>query len=167
MNNKKLGIILIILSLLVLFVMIYTFNELSKISEEVGCFQDEKCVKIESDFSIIHVSFGIIGFIFALGFYLLFLNKTEEAIFKRLEDEKNLKLKESKFEIILKALDEYEKRVIKAVKEQNGITQNTLTLRTDMSKAKLSYVVNELERRGLIKRVRKGKTMAIFLKEDL
>ena len=53
---------------------------------------------------------------------------------------------------------------MKAIKEQDGITQNTLRLRVDMSKAKLSYVLQELEKRNLIKRIQKGKTLAIYLK---
>jgi len=33
-----------------------------------------------------------------------------------------------------------------------------------MSKAKLSYVLQELEKRGIVKRIEKGKTLAIYLK---
>ena len=62
------------------------------------------------------------------------------------------------------ALDSYEKKVMKAVKEHDGITQNILRLRTDMSKAKLSYVLQELEKRSLIKRIKKGKTLQVFLR---
>ena len=69
-----------------------------------------------------------------------------------------------KFEIIMKALDPFEQKVVKAISEQDGITQNTLRLRLDMSKAKLSYVLQELEKRGIIKRIEKGKTLAIYLK---
>ena len=68
--------------------------------------------------------------------------------------------------MILKGLDNYEKKVMNAVKEQEGITQNTLRIRTDMSKAKLSYVLQDLEKRGLIKRIKKGKTLAVFFKEN-
>ena len=50
------------------------------------------------------------------------------------------------------------------VREQEGITQNTLRLRLNMSKAKLSYVLQELEKRNLIKRIKKGKTLAIYLR---
>ena len=52
----------------------------------------------------------------------------------------------------------------KKIKEQDGITQNTLKLRANMSKAKLSYILQELERRGLVTRVRKGKTLEVHLK---
>ena len=54
--------------------------------------------------------------------------------------------------------------MIEAIREQDGITQNTLRLRVNMSKAKLSYVLQELEKRGLIKRIEKGKTLAIYLR---
>ena len=66
--------------------------------------------------------------------------------------------------MLFKALDPFEQRVIKTVREQPGITQNTLRLRANMSKAKLSYVLQELEKRGLIKRIKKGKTLSIHLK---
>ena len=107
---------------------------------------------------------GIFSFLFALGFYLLFFNKTEKAILERLEKEKELKVEDMKFKILMKALDPFEQKAIEAIKEQEGITQSTLRLRVNMSKSKLSYVLEELEKRGLIKRIEKGKTLAIYLR---
>src|SRR3989338_5629922 len=156
MENKKLGIILIIISLIVGGTFIYYTNTLSKQSQELGCFNQPNCLALERGLSISHIAIGIFSFILALGFYLLFFNKTEKAILKKLEEEKNNKIEDSKFSIIMKALDPFEKEVVKAVREQPGITQNTLRLRANMSKAKLSYVLQELERRGLIKRIKKG-----------
>src|SRR3989344_2173981 len=164
MENKKLGVLLIIISLLVGSILIYYNTKLSEQSKELGCFSNEKCFVLEKGLSITHIAIGIFSFLFALGFYLLFFNKTEKAILSKLEDEKEKKIKEQKFEIILKALDSFEQKVMKAIKEQDGITQNTLRLRVDMSKAKLSYVLQELEKRNLIKRIQKGKTLAIYLK---
>jgi len=104
------------------------------------------------------------GFIFALGFYLLVFARGEQAILQRLEEEKNKKLTEEKFSLIARGLDDFEKKVIAAVREQDGITQNTLRLRTAFSKAKLSYVLQDLEKKGLITRVPAGKTLAVHLK---
>ncbi|MBI2630107.1 winged helix-turn-helix transcriptional regulator [Candidatus Pacearchaeota archaeon] len=164
MENKKLGIVLIAISLIVGGFFIYFINLLSKQALETGCLNNSGCFAIERGLSISHAAIGVFSFMLALGFYLLFFNKTEKAILKKLEDEKNKKIEDSKLEYILKALDPYEKKVIIAAKEQEGITQNTLRLRTDMSKAKLSYVLQELERRGIIKRIPKGKTLAVYLK---
>ena len=164
MENKKLGILLIVISLIFGIFLIYFNSALSEKSNGLNCNPSDECKTLESDLSITHIAFGFFGFMLALGFYILFFNNTEEKILKRLEEEKNKKIGEEKFEIILKALDPFEKKVIKAVKEQDGITQNTLRIRADMSKAKLSYVLQELERRNLIKRISKGKTLEVFLK---
>ena len=164
MENKKLGILLIIISIAVGVTFLYYSSNLAEEGREIGCFQNEKCMGIERALSVSHVAVGVFSFIFALGFYLLFFNKTEKAILNKLEDEKNKKIEDMKFDILTKALDEYEQKVVRAVREKPGITQNTLRIRLDMSKAKLSYVLQELERRGIVKRVEKGKTLEIYLK---
>lgn len=166
MNSKKVGIILIIVSLVLGGVIWYTVNSLYSKSEMYGCFQNNECVPIQNSLSLSHVIVGVISFLVSLGFYLLFLNKSEDSLLKKLEDEKQRRVQEEKFSILLKALDPYEQKVVTAVREQDGITQSTLRFRTDMSKAKLSYVLQELEERGLVKRLPKGKTLAVHLKEN-
>jgi ribosomal protein S25 len=163
-ENKKLGTIVIIISLFVLILFISYTLQITKQSIEVGCFSSEKCNTFENMLSISHIAIGIFSFLFALGFYLLFFNKTEQAILEKLEKEKQIKVNDLKFKLIMKALDPFEQKVIEAIREQNGITQNTLRLRTNMSKSKLSIVLKELERRELIKRVGKGKTLSVFLR---
>jgi len=164
MENKKLGMILIVTALIIGGIFVYYANKLSEQSIALGCFDKPNCFAVEKGLSISHFAIGVVAFILALGFYLLFFNKTEKVILEKLESEKNQKIKDIKFDIIMKALDPFEQKVMKSVREQDGITQNTLRLRVDMSKAKLSYVLQELEKRGLVKRVEKGKTLAVYLK---
>ena len=164
MENKKLGVLLIFLGLIVGGMFFYYNLILVEQSKEIGCFPSKDCVKIESTLNFTHFAVGIFSFILALGFYLMFFSKTERAILAKLERDKNKDIEDGKYNILLKALDEYEQKVVKAVREQPGITQSTLRIRLDMSKAKLSYVLQELERRGIIKRIEKGKTLEIYLK---
>lgn len=164
MENKKLGIVLVVLSVLIGGMFLYNNSVLSDRSDELNCFPTDECGKIESSLSIGYFAVGVFSFLLALGFYLIFFNKTERIILEKLEDDKNRKVEDMKFDILYKALDPFEGKVIKAVREQPGITQNTLRIRLDMSKAKLSYVLQELEKRGLVKRVEKGKTLAIHLR---
>src|SRR3989344_5404255 len=164
MENNKLGVLLIVISLTVGGMFLYYTGKLIEDGKEMGCFPNEDCMNIEYSLNFSHIAVGVFSFILALGFYLLFFNKTEKAILNKLETDKNQKVEYLKFEILLKALDSYEQKVVKAVREQDGITQNTLRLRTEMSKAKLSYVLQELEKRGIVKRIKKGKTLAIYLK---
>ena len=67
----------------------------------------------------------------------------------------------------MEGLDEDEKKVMQAVKEQDGISQSTLRYRTDLSKTKLSMVLKELEEKNLIAKVKKGKINNIFMKKAL
>lgn len=142
----------------------YYSSLLSHHSQSLGCYDNLNCVVIEDSLSISHLAIGVLSFILALGFYLLFFNKTEEQILKRLEEEKEQKINEAKLEMLLRALDPFEQKVIKAVSEHQGVTQSTLRIRLDMSKAKLSYVLQELEKRGIVKRVEKGRTLEIYLR---
>ena len=167
MNNKKLGLIILSLGIVTSIILIILIDRYNQAVASEKCFPSENCKKIESSLSITHFAFGVAGFILALGIYLIFFSKAEETILKRLEDDKQTKIKDYKFDILMKVLDPFEQKVLKAIKEQDGITQNTLRLRTDLSKAKLSYVVNELEDRGLIKRIKNKKTFSIFLKENI
>ena len=164
MDNKRLGGLLIGISIVFVIFLIYFSLALAEKSNELNCNVSEECKSISNVITVTNVGFGFFGFMFALGFYILFFNKGEERILNRLEENKNKKLKEDKFDIILKALDPYEQKVLKAVKEQDGITQSTLRIRTDISKAKLSYVLQELEKRNLIKGSKKGKSLAVFLR---
>ena len=68
---------------------------------------------------------------------------------------------------MLTGLDEDEKKVLTAVKEQDGISQSTLKYRVDLSKTKLSMVLSQLEKKGLVAKVKKGKINNIFLKKAL
>ena len=166
MNNKKVGWILLVFSVILLVIFIFIIRSLNTQAQELGCFQDGGCLKIESSLSIVHFAFGIFGFMFALAAYLLFFSKGEEAIVRRLEKDTDKRLQENKFDIFLRGLDEYEKKVVQAVREQPGITQNTLRLRTGLSKAKLSLVVTDLEKRNILRRVEKGRTFEVHLAEN-
>lgn len=132
----------------------------------LGCYQDPSCARIETSLTIVHFAFGIFGFLFGLGFYMLFFSKGEEAVLERLEHEKSKQRAGDKFKILLKGLNPFEQEVISAVREQPGITQNTLALRVNMSKAKLSQVLTELEKKELVKRTEEGKTLAIYLRDE-
>ena len=135
MDNKKIGIVLLIISIFLLAIFIISIQRLNEKSNDNGCFSSEKCKPIQSQLTLANLGFGFFGFIFALSIYLLFFTKGDEAIVNRLEKDSEKKLSEEKFNLIIMGLDNFEKQVVKKVREQDGITQNTLKLRVDMSKS--------------------------------
>ena len=168
MDNKKIGIILIAACLILGF-LIFTLNNALNTQAEASC----NCVEMQ-EFGVCpmenqtpwqtYLGIILVSGIAALGVYLIFFEKSQKEIAKILEKQKHIQLKEEKFDILLKGLNNDEKKVLNAVKEQNGITQQTLRLRTDIHKSKLSIVLGGLEKKGLIARKEKGKTKQVFLK---
>ena len=171
MDNKKLGIILIVVCI-VLGILIFSFNKQLNAQAEASC----SCSEMEEDGFCPHEQqtpwFTYLGIILlaglvALGIYLIFFEKSQKEIVSTLEKQKQDLDQEQRFNILLKGLDAYEKKIIKAIKEQDGITQQTLRLRTDLHKSKLSIVLDGLEKKDLISRKLKGKTKQVFLKIKL
>ena len=166
MENKKLGFVILSISILASILALGFMGVLGRQTTALQCYPTNECQRINSLIGLSHVAVGLISFIGALGVYLLFFSTSEEAILKRLEEEKNMKVEQNKFELILKAMDENEQKVLKAIREQEGITQSTLKFRTDLSKAKVSQILTDFEKKHLVKREIKGKTYAVYLAEN-
>lgn len=173
MDNRKLGILLIIISSVILVTLgitgYYIYKayqaEIDKYGE--SCPTDPSiCPHEQRNRAMIPLyiaSMLLIGMM-ALGGYLIFFEKSQKAIISTLEKHKQVQNEEERFNILMKGLSEDEQKIIKAVKEQDGITQQTLRLRVDMHKSKLSIVLGNLEKKDLIKRVDEGKTNKVYLK---
>jgi len=176
MNNKKIGIVLI--SLVIITGVIFSFfvyklnNEIKSkvLSVEGGeCLHEgEFCPYEELNELKLPVTLGysLLSLLLLLGVYLIYSNKRMDTIKEDIDKDKKQKEKDNKFNLILSALNDNEKKVMSIVREQDGIQQSTLRIRTDFSKAKLSAILTDLEKRSLIKKVEKGKKNLIFLKQD-
>jgi len=162
-KNKNVGAVLIALSVVLGFFFLKMISGLSQQAGVYGCNPSQQCQSIASSLNTTHFLVGLLAAVFSLGVYLFFFNASEEAILKRLELEKEKSLAEERLAIMLQALDESEKAILKAIAEQDGITQKTLALRTGFSKAKVSQVLTSFERKGIVKREAKGKTYSVHL----
>ena len=167
MHNRKVGGTLMVLGVL-LFSILLSYNyKLNQQSAMSGCNPTASCMNVSSLLSITNIFIGIIFSLMSLGFYLIFFSKGEETLLKRFEENKRQITKEEKFEIMLKALTQEEQQLIRIIKEQEGITQATIRLKTDFSKTKLSFVLSDLEKKGLIKKELSGKTNKLYIKEGI
>jgi DNA-binding MarR family transcriptional regulator len=172
MDNKKLGLILIIIGLLIAAIIIFLKFQYDSavniiISKTGSCFlEDGTCLHKANNIYYIIGGF-ISAIIIALGIYIKFFERTQKEIINALEEQKKIKVDEEKFDILMKGLTNEEKIIISKIKEQDGIEQNTLRLRTGLHKSKLSIILGELEKKNLITRKDKGKTKQVFLKIKL
>jgi len=173
MDNKKIGYILLIAGLIIAssIYLVKTREDglIEKVIHQEGtCFlEDGTCLHADRNLAFYVIGWVLSAIIIALGLYLVIFERSQKEIVQTLEKQKHIQVQEEKFDILLKGLNEDEKKVIKAVKEQDGITQQTLRLRTDLHKSKLSIILNELEKKNLIARKEKGKTKQVFLKINI
>jgi len=161
MDNKRLGIVILGISVLFTVVVLILSEEASQVNSEY-CILSSNPGRIFS-----HISIGVICSTISLGIYLLFFSKSEKEVMRLIDKQKSKELIDNKFEILLKGLDPDEKKVMSAVREQDGISQHTLGLRTDLHKSKLSLVVSSLEHKDLIKKDKKGKVNYIYIRIEL
>ncbi len=173
MDNRKIGLTVLILSTLFGTVAFTAMTKFANHAQDIGCFDNPQCTQLESVLNWSHFTVGIVFAAFALGIYLLFFSKSEHLLrqaIKRLEVEKNrlekehhVKISDGKFNAILKTLDPAESTILSIIKEQEGITQNTLRIKANLSKGKVSQVLSDFHKRGLIKKEEKGKTYALYV----
>jgi len=172
METKKLGFLIIGMSIVLGFIMFSYTGRLNAQGQQIGCNPTQECQQVNSLLGLSHIAVGFVAFIFALGFYLLFFNKSDaeisrdSSIIKNIQEEKAQKESENKFSLLLRPMDENEKKVLTAIKEQEGITQSTLKYRTNLSKAKVSQILTDFEKKNLVARKAKGKTYEVFLTEN-
>jgi len=73
--------------------------------------------------------------------------------------------KEQEYKLIRKVLSEDEKKILDEIKKAGEITQDSLRFRLDWSKAKVSTILTNLDKRNLIQRKRTGKTYSVHLQK--
>ena len=75
--------------------------------------------------------------------------------------------KEQEYKVIRKSLSDDEKKILDEIKKAGEITQDSLRFRLDWSKAKISTILTNLDKRGLIQRERIGKTYKVYLQKTV
>ncbi len=170
MNQKHIGIIVIIIGL-ILSGFVYTFKQQAdyaagQVLEETGtCITEQGCLH-EKNNNLFLLGMVLSVSTFILGVYLIFFDKTQQQLAEH-QVKVSTALKEAKqkdeFGAFLAGFKEDEQKVIKAIKEQEGIQQATLRYRTDMSKTSLSLMLKNLEERKIISRKPYKKTNQVFL----
>lgn len=178
MQQKKVGILLLIVGILFLIFVtgmkIQDDSRINIIIDSTGsCYlEDGTCLHDQQGARLVFFILGwvISGLLTLFGAYLAFIDKTQEQLLrhqkevsKALSEAKKTDSKKEKFEAYLSAFDDDEKKILKTVYEEEGITQSTLLFKTNISKATLSEILKKLEEKNFIKRNPKGKTKQIFL----
>lgn len=174
MNQKQIGYILLVVGVLL---MMGTFMLKTAEDKKIEAFihdtgtcylSDGTCLHDDRDFTLYIFGWIISGGLMLFSLYLIFVDRTQRVLAEH-QVKVSDALKEAKnkdeFSAFLSAFDEDHKKVIKLIHENEAITQSTLRFKSGLSKAHLSDMVRDLEKKGIIARKEKGKTYELFLKE--
>ena len=163
MQNRNVGALLIGFGTVVGSVSLFSIFDLGKRAVAEGCNPTMACQGIASSLGASHVIVGIISSLISLGAYLMFFSRSEEIVLQKLQETKEIKLGEERFSVLLSALNEDERKIVELIKNEQGISQHMVTLKTGFSKAKVSGLMKNLEGRNLVKREDSGKTLSVYL----
>lgn len=179
MNQKQIGTILIIVGLLLV-----VFLFMAKTREDAyidilmqgnggSCYLDDgSCLHEDRSFASYIFGGALAATLILFGLYLAFFDRTQEVLAKHqlklsnaLESAAKQEKEKDEFSAFLAGFSVDEQKILKAVKEQEGILQSTLRFRTGMSKTTLSLILKSLEERELVSRKPEGKTNKVFLRK--
>lgn len=109
-------------------------------------------------------------FIVLIGLYLIFFGKEEKIITKIKTVKQQVepkKITKENYQKIMANLEDDEKRVLEKIIEAEGtIFQSDLVDKTELTKVKVTRILDKLEGKGLIERKRRGMTNVVILKHN-
>lgn len=172
MNQKQIGTIILILGIIIGGLIYFQKQQEDVILKQLmleldSCFLDDgTCLHADRNYTPYVLGGGVCFALIVLGLYLIFIDKTQitlahnqEKIADALKETKN----DEKFMAFLAGFSEDERKIIEAIREQDGIKQSTLRFRTGLSKSTLSLLLKSLQERKFITRKPSGKTNEVYL----
>jgi len=162
MNSKQLGIVLTIISVVVLISLVVFIRQFDKhltqaCVEACGTAEGSVCTAAACPYNqgkgLLWVPIGasiLIAMIGGIGLFLAF-SKNEKIIRQKEYDISRLSEDEKKAFLFIKVAKE-------------GIYQSELVQKLDISKVKVTRILDALEQQGIIERKRRGMTNVVMLK---
>jgi uncharacterized membrane protein len=164
MKNRIVGFIIIGLAALMGFVIIL-FNRALTSIVNTACSHGPSCPMWGTINFHTNISIGITSFVVLIGLYLIFFGKEEKIITKIKEVEKPQKDEKVDYSKIMKKLNSDEKLILETIINAEGtIFQSDLVEKTDLSKVKVTRILDKLEGKGILERRRRGMTNVVILK---
>ena len=167
MKNRAVGLIIIIIALLI-GIIIYLFNKALTDIVSSSCSHGPTCPMWGSIEFQTNISLIILIFVLAVGIYLFFKEEEKVIKIKKIKtpsEQKNITKED--YKNILSKLKKEERFVFETIiKEGSGIFQSDLIEKTNLSKVKISRILDKLEAKGLIERKRRGMTNFVVITNE-
>jgi uncharacterized membrane protein len=159
MKNKHVGYLILGVTALFFFV-VMSFNYALQKIVDTTCTHGTACPMHATTFTQEVLSYGLMGLLVLVSLFIIFFMKDETTVQEMKKDlsteDKNKKLEN---------LNDEEKSVMNIVLENEGsIFQSDVVKETQLSKVKVTRILDRLEGKQLIERKRRGMTNIVLLK---
>lgn len=161
MENKKIGYLLLGISIVIIFI-IYLFNSALTDIVNTSCTMaghGDTCPMFNTVDKQTNLSLSIVALIIILAIFLIFSKPQKEIIVKKVKEKSKPK------RINKNGLRKEDLSVLNLVEREKGIFQADIIERTGFGKAKVSRILDRLENKNIIERKRRGMTNIVILKE--
>jgi len=160
MENKNVGWLIIGIAI-VIGIIIFLFNIGMKDIVSQSCRHGSSCSMYGTIKTQTWISFAIVMVIVVIGLVIMFSKPQEKVVLKRIKEKIEVKRKPVDYS----KLDKEEKVLVKIIEEAEGsIFQADLVEKSQMSKVKVSRILDRLEGRQIIERKRRGMTNIVLLR---
>ncbi|UCD02652.1 MAG: MarR family transcriptional regulator [Candidatus Aenigmatarchaeota archaeon] len=163
MRNRNVGFLIVAISALIGFI-IYSFNRALTEIVSASCSHGESCPMWGTLNFQTNVSMAAMIFVAFIGVYLIVFGE-EKPVSQSRSSGTVVKPKKKDYSQILADLDEEGRKVLNAIIDEDGtIFQSQLVEKTELSKVKMTRILDRLEGKGLVERKRRGMTNVVILK---
>lgn len=164
MKNKSVGFLIIGLAIVIGLIVFLFNNALTKIVD-TSCTHGPSCPMYGTIHTQTYIATALIAIIVIIGLVLLFSKEEKQVVIKKIKekslDDQKLKDKEQN----LKLLDTEEKKVYQLLIDNKGtVFQSDLVDKSGFDKVKVTRILDRLEGKQLIQRMRRGMTNVVLLK---
>ncbi|MEM3361786.1 MAG: hypothetical protein QXH71_03030 [Candidatus Anstonellaceae archaeon] len=162
MNNKTVGILLLIISILVGLI-IFLFNRALVEIVNTSCSHGPTCPMWGSIDFHTNISLLLLSIIFILSIYFLFFAKEEKKVVVKYEKKSKLP-NQKNYSKIFSTLSKEEKLIFQKILDSNGAILQSDLVDNNFSKVKITRILDKLEGKGLVERKRRGMSNIVILK---
>jgi uncharacterized membrane protein len=159
MENKKVGYLLLGVSILII-ILVILFNSALKEIVSISCGEvhGAVCPMNQTINQQTYLALGVVGLLIIISLVLIFSKPEEKIIVKKIKQKSKHK------KIDLSKLDEKEKKVILYLKKEGATFQAELKEKLGIGKVGLTRLLDKLEAKQLIERKRRGMNNIVSLK---
>ncbi len=166
MRNKYVGLLIIGMAVII-GVIVILFNTALTTIVDTSCSHGTTCPMYGTIRTQTYTSIALIAVIIVIGLVLLFSKEEKQIVIRKVKEKisenqnNHLKNKEQN----LGLLDQEEKKVYQTLLDNKGtIFQSDLVEKSGFDKVKVTRILDRLEGRQLIQRMRRGMTNVVLLK---